>query len=46
MKIQEQLHNKQYKEAEASWSELENVVNANSNSIVRSSSLCFDLSTS
>jgi serine carboxypeptidase 1 len=33
MKIQEQLHNNQYKEAEASWSELESVVNANSNSI-------------
>lgn len=39
MKIKEQLHNGQYKEAEASWSELEEVVIANSNSIVPSLSL-------
>ncbi|XP_062191043.1 serine carboxypeptidase-like 51 isoform X2 [Phragmites australis] len=33
MKIKEQLHNEQYADAEASWSELEGVVLANSNSV-------------
>ncbi|TVU50295.1 hypothetical protein EJB05_01661 [Eragrostis curvula] len=32
-RIKEQLHNKQYAEAEASWSDLESVVLSNSNSI-------------
>lgn len=34
-KIKEQLEKKQFADAEASWSELENVVSANSNSVVR-----------
>ena len=33
-KIKDQLEKKQFTDAEASWSELENVVIANSNSVV------------
>ena len=36
-KIKDQVEKKQFTDAEASWSELENVVLANSNAVVSSS---------